>query len=306
MKVVSLFPVKPGLSNTNTLAEVGQGGCNDAGTAPLVTTGKERSVIASPKSCYFPGSGKSRRFLALCTNWAKKEKNLAGVHGRTLISHTPAQTPFAASMDFWDIIGISCQFPLCKSYENLCRHTGERRKCSYNHPETLELWREGHGNLVCGFILNKFIISNSINSNSPCWTWFQSWQKAIILIHVRVFPVFPLPRCSRHETGAPKPGQKWTFHLSHHVPFGPHVIPTSLKKHISYYSIGHDLHNGFKISPLPAYRAGLWQSKLLVSGGIFHGNELQRRKLWESVKHAVNSGLKRGISWCTSLITTTE
>lgn len=134
-----LFPVKPGLSSTNILAEVGQGGCNNAGTAPLVTMGKEGSGAASPKSCCFTGSGKPGRLSAVCANRAKKKKNLAWVSGRTLISHTPAQTPFTASMDFWGITGISCQFPLCKSYENLCRQTGERRKYSYKHPETLEL-----------------------------------------------------------------------------------------------------------------------------------------------------------------------
>lgn len=78
------------------------------------------------------------------------------------------------------------------------------------------------------------------------------------------------------------------------------------KKYILYYSIEYDLNNIFKISILITYQAGRHENKVLVSRGIFDGNELRRRKLWESVKHAVNSGLKRGISWCRSLITTTE
>lgn len=58
----------------------------------------------------------------------------------------------------------------------------------------------------------------------------------------------------------------------------------------------YDLNNIFKISILVTYQDSLCKSELLVSRGIFNGNECWRRKLWESVKHAVNSGLKRGIS----------
>lgn len=75
-----------------------------------------------------------------------------------------------------------------------------------------------------------------------------------------------------------------------------HRLPYNRKKYILYYSIEYVLNNVFKTSILITYQAGLRENELLVSRGIFDGNELRRRKLWESVKHAVNSGLKRGIS----------
>lgn len=48
-------------------------------------------------------------------------QKLAWVHGSTLVPHPPAQTPFPASVSFWDMTGIGSGFPLCKSYENFCK-----------------------------------------------------------------------------------------------------------------------------------------------------------------------------------------
>lgn len=131
-----LFPVKPGLSSTNT----GRGwprrlqGCWDSSSSDH---GEGRKWHSLSKILLLPRVGQVMKVRSSQHNLSKKKRKIWP--GRTLTSHTPAQTLFTASMDFWDIIRISCQFPLCKSYENLCRHTGEGRKCGYKHPETLEL-----------------------------------------------------------------------------------------------------------------------------------------------------------------------